>query len=159
MNNKELSNRYLEDTLDLKTDVERKFLELGSRLMKIRDEQLFLATHSSFVEFLWEAKLTESTASKMINIYSHFILALNIDEQLLLDAGGWTTVYKIKDLAKDKESARDWLLKAKDLSPKDLDIVIKEAKSGIPQDECDHELVRFDWCKKCSHKEKVYDEQ
>lgn len=127
--------------------------------MKIRDEQLFLATHSSFVEFLWEAKLTESTASKMINIYAHFIVGLNIDEQLLLDAGGWTTVYLIKDLAKDKESAEEWLLKAKQLSPKDFKIVVAEAKSGKSQDECEHDFLNLRVCQKCPYKEKIFDEQ
>lgn len=157
MNNKIANNQYLEETLELKNDVERKFLELGQRLMKIRDEKLYLATHDSFVEFLWEAKLTESTASKMISIYNHFIVELGVDEQKVLDAGGWTTAYKLKDLASTKAEAESILDKASVWSPKDLDIYIKEKKSGIPQETCKHlDTVDFRWCRTCGDKTKLY---
>lgn len=160
MKDKELANNYLNDTLSLKRLTEKNFLELGQRLMKIRDEQLFLATHSSFVEFLWDMKMTESTASKIINIYSHFILHLGIDQEHLLDAGGWTTVYQLKDLAKDKDTAEEWLHKAAVLSPKDFKTTLEEARSGKKQEDCEkHEFVTFRWCKHCHLKEKVYEDE
>jgi hypothetical protein len=129
--------------------------------MKIRDEELYLATHTSFVEFLWEMKLTESTASKMISIYNRFILELGVSSQKVLEAGGWTTAYKLKDLAKDKETAEEVLDLAATWSPKDLDTYIKEKKSGVSQETCSHPdgLIRFEWCKHCNLKERLYDEK
>ncbi len=130
-------------------------------LMKVRDEMLFLTTHSSFVEFLWELKMTESTASKLIGIYKRFVVELGIAESHLLEAGAWTSLYKIKDLAKDKQSADFWIMQAEVLSPKDLDIEIKEAKTGVPQATCNHPdgFIEFRWCKNCNLKTRIYPDE
>lgn len=154
---KQVANNYLEETLFLKQKLEKNFLELGQRLMKIRDEQLFLATHTSFFEFLGEAKMTESTASKMISIYSHYLLHLGVSAERVIASGGWTTAYKVKDLATTKEEAEDILDKAAIWSPKDLDIYLKEKKSGIIQAECQHlDTVDMRWCKVCNEKTRIY---
>ena len=160
MEQKLIANQYLEETVSLKQNLEKNFLQLGQRLLKIRNDQLFLATHSSFVEFLWDLKITESTASKMINIYDHFVLELGVTEQKVLDAGGWTTAYKLKDLATTKSEAEEVLSLAATWSPKDLDAYIKEKKTGIEQGKCSHaETIDFRYCKVCFNKERIYDEQ
>lgn len=155
--NKELAETFLEETLDLKKNLEKNFLELGKRLMKIRDEQLFNSTHESFVEFLWEAKLTESTASKLINVYQKFVVELGMSEDSILEAGGWTVVYKLKDVSTDKVKAKEWLEKASVLSPKDLENELKESKTGIAQITCPHiDTIDFRWCKTCGEKNRIY---
>lgn len=158
--NKELAENYLQGTLRLKAELEKNFLTLGERLKRIRDERIYLSTHTSFVEFLWEAKMTESTASKLINVFTQFVETLNLNEDRILEAGGWTTVYKLKDLCIDRESADEWLDKARDLSPKDLDIVIREAKTGIVQAECEHrDMVKMNYCPDCHQKTKIYPDE
>ncbi len=124
-------------------------------LMRVRDEELYLATHDSFVEFVWALKMTESSASKLINIYQLFVIKRGATEEELLEAGGWTTLYKIKDF----DDYKKWIEKAKVLSPKDLDIEIKEAKTGIVQAECEHEFIDFHYCTKCHAKEKIYPDE
>lgn len=150
----ELSNlNYCQEAITLKRVTEQNFLMLGQYLFKIRESELFLGQWTSFPEFLDEMNMLEGTASKLINIYKRFVMEFNFKERLLLDAGGWTKLAAILPVVKDKSDAHEWLLKASTLSIRDLNMEIKENKTGIDMSKCGHKdtyLVRI--CRDCGYR-------
>lgn len=148
---------FLEETIQLKNSLEESFIHLGERMLRIRDERLYEGKYENFEEFLGELKISPATASKMINIYQTFVLKFEFSRQELIEAGGWTGLYKISSLCKTKDEAKEWVKKAKELSSEDLDIVVREEKSGVAQYECPHneETYTIMVCKKCGDKIKT----
>lgn len=132
---------YVEETKGLKEAIEGRFIELGKRLKRIRDERLFEPQYHSFDEWLPEMKMSQPTISKLINIYDRFVTEYGISEQQLLKAGGWTVIAEILPVSKTKEDAKEWIEKAENLTRTDLRAEIKEHKTGKKEKkrkDCEH---------------------
>ncbi len=151
------NHEYCTDTLRLKGGLEESFLELAKRLMSIRDEQKYAPQWDSFPSFLDEAKLSESTASKLITIYRKFVLEFQIPERRLLDAGGWTAVAEFAPMVNNRTDAETWLDRSSVLSRTDLRREITEAKRGVDQASCNHQfdLLSINVCSECGLRERV----
>jgi hypothetical protein len=67
------SANYLRETIDLTKSIETRFMELATRLYKIREEKLYLGTYDSFFEFLEVANINPGQASKLMSIHRVFI--------------------------------------------------------------------------------------
>lgn len=152
-------HKYCEDTLKLKDVIENSFLMLGERLKKIKDEDMFKPQWDSWDEYLEEMKMSQATASKLINIYSKFVLEYGISTDILLESGGWSTLAELLPYAKSKEDANELIHEAGILTRKDLRVKLNERKSGIAQEECLHEFYELRICRKCQLKEKIYDDR
>lgn len=161
MSNKEIALAYCQRTLSLKATIESAFLELGERLMKIRDEKLFVGQFETFELYCDEMKMSGAVVNKLINIYQKFILQYAMDESRLLEAGGWSQLAEILPYIKDRDDAEDLVDKAKVLSRKDLRDYLKERKTGVDQQKCKHgDTYDIRCCKTCGLKIKIIkDEQ
>jgi hypothetical protein len=161
MTNLLIKKEYCEETIRLKENIEMSFLELGERLMRIRDERLYENNWEAFEDFLMEVKISNGTASKLINIYQRFVLEYKIPLKKLASAGGWSVVAECLPLIKSKDEALEWLEKAGFMTQTDIRREMKEAKTGIMMKDCDHdwEYISFRTCSKCSLKERVYEKE
>lgn len=147
-------------TLELKNSIEVSFLELGKRLLNIRDERLFEPNWESFPSYLQEMKMTEATASRLINIYAKFVLEYELAPAKVAEAGGWATLSELLPVIKrgTKEEAVAWLNKASTLTKDDLRKEVKEAMSGIEMAKCKHEeTLLFKRCVTCKDTWRVYE--
>ena len=159
MNDKEISNSYLETTKKLKDKLEEAYWELGKRLCKIRDEELWAGIYDNFELFLDEMKMSASTASKLITVYKTFVVEYQIEESKLIQAGDWNNVYEVAKMITTKAEAEDWLHKATVLSRKDLRDEIVEKRTGVSQAKCDHsDYYELRICRKCGAKIRTINE-
>ena len=153
----ELSNlKYCTETVSLKYTIESSFLSLGERLMKIRDEKLFQPQWETFGTYVAELKMSESSASKLINIYKRFILEYNIEPQKLLKAGGWSVIAEVLPVVHNKRDAISWINKMGELTKEDIRKEILEQKTGITQMNCPHtDTYTIQVCRTCGDRIKT----
>lgn len=151
---------YCNDTIAIKRDGERLFLEMGERLYNIRKQELFKPFWSSFFEYELEFKWSPGTANKLINIYKVFIVQAKIEPERLAAAGGWTILAETLPVVKTPEDAEHWLEQATELTRDDLRTSVKEAKSGLSkEDACQHppaDTYYLKICGCCGSKEQIY---
>jgi len=142
---------YLESTIALVKTIEESFLVLSERLKKIRDDKLYESSYDNFEEFLEEAKVSPATASKMIQIYEKFILELGFSNEEVVESGGWSLLYSIIPFCKNKTQAKEWMGKTKILPRHELEVAIREERTGVDSYKCEHEMqeVCFKQCKVC----------
>lgn len=141
------ANKLCKEALAMKHDVEVGFLKLGQLLREIKEARHFEAGWESWGEFLMDMRMSEGMASKLITIYETFILAYKVSPRKLAEAGGWTVVYDLVPLAKDKESAEEWIEKASTMTRSDIKKEAYEARALPPPKDCEHEWVKM--CRKC----------
>lgn len=150
---------FCNQVIAYKGDIEASFLELGRRLMIVRDERLYADNWETFEEYLQELKnISEATASKLINIYRVFVVEYEIPVAKLITAGGWTMLAEPLALIKSKKDALHWLHLATTLTRSDLRKEILEAKTGVLQATCPHpaaEQIYLRFCPACGDKERV----
>jgi hypothetical protein len=159
--NQDLAFEYCEQTISLKKLTEENFLELGSRLVKIYDERLYIGQYAEWELFLEEMKLKPSVASRLMTIHRFFIVKHGIDKGHVLDVRNWSDTYRVSRITKDAktEEVVKLLETITPLTSQARDVELSEAKTGIKQDECKHpRLYRIDICPDCGYKEKIYDE-
>jgi hypothetical protein len=159
MTNEIEKRNYCEETLSLKRDIEVSFLDLGERLQRIRDDQLYFPSWDTFEDFMMEMKMSAGTASKLINIYQRFVLEYKISTKAIAKAGGWSIVAECLSIVKSKEEAVEWIEKASLMTQTDIRREIKEAKTGIPMSECKHDWVSLRFCKCCGLRERTYEDE
>jgi hypothetical protein len=140
-----------EEAVSLKGQIEKAYLTLAKIIKDIRDNVLYQPQYSKFPEFLQELDMTEGTASKMIKTYEQLVLEYAFNETEI-EQIGWTKGYLVAKTAENKEEAVDLLEIAKIQTVKDLELTIKEQKTGINQMTCEHELQTLQICKKCGLK-------
>lgn len=157
----ELQNlTYCEDTLKLKRNIEAGFIEMGRRLMEIRNRRLYLPQWTSFPEYLDEMDLSESQASKLINIFSKLVVGYGFTTQELTETKGWAILAEGLPFIKDKETAQQVVELAKILSVSDMRKHYKELKTGIDMSVCKHEdhyIIKV--CRTCGNKESIHEDQ
>lgn len=157
--NKEIAYSYLQKTIELKDKIEVAFLNLGERLYKIRTEELWKNGHDSYFEFLMEAKISESTASKLETVYRHFVLNLKLSHEKVAKVG-WTDAYLISQIALTKDTAEEWLDKGEILSSGDLRKEIMEFRTKKDMKDCRHSnKYQLEICRDCGFKARIYDEE
>ena len=142
------ANLFLNDTLKLRDNLEFGFLELGARLKKIRDERLFEGHYDSFREFLEEARLTESFASRLITIHIRFIEGFHMKREDLAHVG-WSSLYQIAKHTEDEKEAKELVEMARTVRRSDLEDEIRERKTGCVDHELGEETLILRRCVKC----------
>jgi len=143
-----INQEYLKETLTLKKRLESSFLELGRRLMKIRDEQLWNGSYDTFVEFLHEARLSEGTASKLIAVHQTFVLDYKMKSDNLAVIG-WSTLYNISKGVDNKKEAEEFVGKALLLRRTDIDEELREKRTGCKEHQWGEKII-LRKCIKCS---------
>lgn len=145
---------YCNKAISLEKDISKQFLLLGEYLYRIDSERLYEPQWTSFNEFIKEFKsLSQASVSKLLNIYSRFVIDYQIPEDKLIGVGGWTNIAEILPITKSKEDALEWIDKATVLTRSDLRKEISEKKTGVQMSECKHEdyyVIKV--CKICHDK-------
>ena len=154
----EKNEKYLEKTKELKETIERSFLYLGERLLKIRNERLFLPSYEAFWCYTEEElKLSESTCSRLINVFQRFILEWGVSPEKVISIGGWNEAYLISKVAKNKKEAEDMLDKYALMPPSEARKDMAELKAG--EHKCKMFRVCFDQCEICGTRVKVFNDK
>lgn len=147
---------YCKETMAIKDHIEESFIELGKRLLAIRDERKYEPYWSSFDEYLWEMKLDKSRSSKLINIYEKFVVLYKIPIKDITKAGGWTLLAETLPVVHSREEAEEWVAKAPDMRQIDIRKEVKEIQTGIDMSKCKHEnayVIRV--CPDCGDRERI----
>ena len=150
---------FCRQTISLKENIERTFIELGRRLHKIREERLYEPFYDSFNLYCYELKLSQSTISKLVNIYKVFILEYGFAPSRLMKAGGWAVVAETLPVVHSKKDAEEFLENAETMTLSDMRRTVKEKKLGVDQRTCDHKDDSYDLriCRKCGDRQTLRD--
>jgi hypothetical protein len=150
---------FCQETIELKKQIEAKFLELGKRLQIIKENKLYEPQWENWTSYCWELDMSPSKASRLVGVYETFVTEHGISEDVLTEAGGWSNLAEIKDVADSKESAQQWIEKAKQLSRPDLRTEVKVAKGNDDPAECIHEdTYTLRVCRDCGQRVRVHGE-
>jgi hypothetical protein len=102
--------------------------------------------------------VSESQASKLINIYKVFIVEGKFPVEKVLQAKGHAVLAEYLPYIKTQED-REWALEnATVLSSQDSRKLLKEKKTGVDMSECKHEdyyIIKV--CRTCGDKESIHD--
>lgn len=144
---------FLRDTVDLVKQIETRFLELGARLYKIREEKLYLDMYTTYNEFLDAAHLNPGYASMLAKIHKTYVLeGAKQPEEL---AGiGYSNLYEAIPLI-EKDGFETALVKASTLTRAEIKEEVREEKHGVH----DHEIGgdRFAFCLHCGKLIPIYE--
>lgn len=122
------------------------FLFAGKLLSEIQEKGLWkdYGEHiTNFEDYLKEVKLKRASAWNLIRTWREFG---SIIEQEGLDVP-YTTLTKLLPVA--RENKKEWLYKAQELPPKDLEYEINEAKGRLTPEKCEHPFDRLLFCFQC----------
>lgn len=120
---------YLRDTVDLVTQIETRFIELGMRLSKIRSTEMWKSGgYSSFSEYLDAAKMSRGNASMLINVYESYLLPGLVKPEHLIGAP-YSSLYEAIPLLKT-EDPETVIAKVKLLTRSEIKDEVREEKHG-----------------------------
>lgn len=159
MTNDIANSKFLTETAKLARTIQASYLELGKRLAKIRNENLFAPAHDSFSEYLWEIRLSDSTASRIIFAWEKLVAEYGIEEEKIIEVG-WSDAYAIGKQAKDKEEAESMLEEYGGQTSTDTRRGLTERKKGVSMSDCKHDEDYYDIrvCRRCGMKYRLLDE-
>ena len=151
---------FCEQTRMLKDKTEIACLELGKRLLYIKDNNLAESQYGGFDLYLDDIKIKRSTADHMMRVYKRFCIEFTIPMETVAEAGGYTRVYELLPIAKTRETALQALESAKHLpSRESIKKMVKEELNDPQVNTCIHEetfVIKV--CKCCNEKWRVYEE-
>ena len=134
---------YVRETIDLVKQIETRFLELGARLYKIREEQLYIDTYESFQEFLDAAGIKAANASILAKI--HKVYVVEGGEKMESLAGiGYSNLYEAIPLI-ERDGIEKTIVKAETLTRSEIIDEVKEQKHGV-HDHVPKNEDRFAFC-------------
>lgn len=144
-------HEFLQMLIKLSQQLEFNYLEFGKQLKTCRDDEVYDPEYDTFPAFLQEIKLTQSKASKLINIYEKFVVEYGIPIEKLAQAGGWSVVAEILPVVTNKAKAKEWVEKAIKMRRKDLRKEVKEENTGVSMADCTHtDTYLIEVCRICS---------
>lgn len=150
---------YCQDTIGLIKQIQGGFIDLASRLHKIKTEQLWEGGFSSWDEFCEETKLSYSTIQKLIQIYDVFILRYGFGIARIASVGGWSILAEGLPIIKSKSDAEAFLDDAEVLSLRDIRKNVTARKKGLSVTHiCKHlNTYKIEICRDCGERHEVYE--
>ncbi len=143
---------YCNNALNLRESIENDFLVLGEHLYNIREHNLFEPQWSSFVEFCFELRMSQSNINRLIQIHEKFILEYGFQRKEITRAGA-SLLSDILPAITSKQEATEWLEKATLLTRSDLRKELTEFKTGIQMKHCKHkDTYLVEICRKCGER-------
>lgn len=151
-----------QEILQLKNIAGGAFIVIGQRLKEIKEKELFRflgdGGYETFESYLGspELQFDRRKAYYLMQIYSTFCENLAIKQE---DISGiyWTTLRQILPVV-NKENHEEWIEKARTLSRSDLELELRQFRSGISSSACTHEEweeIIFWRCKNCGERSNV----
>ena len=120
---------FLRDTVDLVKQIETRFLELGSRLYRIKEERLWESTYDSYQEFLEAAHINPGHASILVSIHRKFIVEGQKTKEELAGIG-YSNLYEAIPLI-DRDGVEVAVVKAETLTRSEIKEEVREQKHGV----------------------------
>jgi len=133
-------NEFVRETVELVKSIETRFLELGARLYKIREERLWVGSYYSFNEFLCDLKLTPGNASILASVHKNYVLDGGLEVQALAGIS-YSNLYEAIPLI-EKEGVTSAAVKAETLTRAEIKEEVQEKKLGV---EHTHEIGEERW--------------
>lgn len=134
---------YVRETIDLVKQIETRFLELGARLYRIREEKLYIGTYDSFQEFLDAAHINPGHASILAKIHKFYVVDGGQKQEQLAGIG-YSNLYEAIPLI-EKDGVAKAVVKAETLTRAEIKDEVREERHGVhehvPKDD-----VRFAVC-------------
>lgn len=137
---------YVRETIDLVKQIETRFLELGARLYRIREEKLYLDTYETFQEFLDAAHINPGHASILAKIHKFYVVDGGRD-QVQLAGIGYSNLYEAIPLI-EKDGIEKTVIKAQTLTRSEIKDEVREEKHGVHVCEVGEE--RWGICQHCN---------
>jgi len=146
---------FLRDTIDVVRQIETRYLELGTRLFRIREERLYLGTYDTFAEFLEAAKIGQGMASILASIHKVYVLEGHVEPERLAGVG-YSNLYSAIPLV-EKEGIESAVVKATTLSRSEIKDEVREAEHGVHEHNIGQD--RFGICDTCKKWIKLNEEK
>lgn len=145
------NTEYLRNTVDLVKAIETRFMELGARLYKIRDKELWRGDYDSYSEFLDTAHINPGHASMLSSIHKHFVVDGKIEPAKLAKVG-YSVLYEAVPLI-EKHGVDKAFVMASTLTRSEIKDEVRDDKHG----EHTHKVGTERWgtCDKCGKFVKV----
>jgi len=143
--------------LELKNEIETKFIKLGAYLKLVNDKKLYKEKgYDTFNEYIAMPELSfqRSTAYAIIGVYEDFIES-KLSETLDIRGISYYKLDRIRQFKSESiEVMQEWVGKAKALSLSDLNAEIREVKGEpeITRDNIPEKKVYPVVCPKCGKK-------
>lgn len=143
-----------EKILELKNEIEMKFIKLGGYLKLVNDRKLYIEKGcQTFNEYLAipELGFQRSTAYAIMGVYSDFIES-GLSETSDIEGISYYKLERIRQFIEEpKEKVKEWISKARELSLSDLNISIREAKGEKEKVYIPEKKMYSVICPKCGH--------
>jgi len=150
------SHKLCLQAIEVKNDLEFRFLELGALLYEIKQNRHYESGWTSWEEYVMELKLSHASISRLIRIYEVLILNYQFSPRRIAEAGGWTVVAEILPDIKEsttKQEITTWLGEATELSRPDLRRAIIERRKGVDMAKCKHtDTYTIKICRGCGER-------
>lgn len=146
---------YCEKALTLKNEIEDNFLLLAEYLYNIKEHSMYEPQWSSFEEYVEELKMSTTNVNRLIQIHKTFIMEYGFSSKEVITAGGSSVLGEIMPQIHSRSDAIHWMRQSATLTRKHLREELLEAKSGILQTKCDHDMYHIQICRNCGMKETV----
>lgn len=130
---------FIRETIDLVKQIETRFLELGARLYRIREEKLWADTYDSYQEFLDTAHINPGHASILASIHKHYIVDGGKKQETLAGIG-YSNLYEAIPLI-EAEGVDSAVVKASTLTRAEIKDEVRDQKHG----EHDHVVGEERW--------------
>jgi hypothetical protein len=136
-------NEYVRDTIDLVRSIETRFLELGARLYKIKEQDLWKGTYDSYYEFLDSAHVNASMATMLVKVHDYYIVQGG-QKPAQLRTVGYSNLYQAIPLI-ERDGVEATVVKAETLTRSEIIDEVKEKKHGAHVHE-PKDATRFALC-------------
>ncbi len=127
-----MSATYLRETIDLVKQIETRFLELGARLYRIQEDQMWQGEYDSYGEYLDATGLKRPFASVLTTIHRVYVVERGVRPVELAEAG-YAKLYDAIPLLENNDTAAV-VAKAQLLSRGEIKEEVREEKYG----DCQH---------------------
>lgn len=121
-------NEFVRDTIDLVKSIETRFLELGARLFKIREERLWEGTYDTYNDFLQVLHLTPGNASILASVHKNYVLDGGIPAESLSGIP-YSNLYEAIPLI-EKDGVTGAAVKAETLTRAEIKDEVRDQKFG-----------------------------
>ena len=123
------ASNYVRETIDLVKQIETRFLELGARLYKIREERLYADTYETYQEFLDAAGIKKGNASILAKIHQVYVVEGGKTMEQLAPIG-YTNLYEAIPLV-ERDGLDTTIVKAETLTRSEIIDEVREQKHGV----------------------------
>lgn len=138
------NSNFLRETIDLVKSIETRFIELGARLYKIREEKLWIELYDSYPEFLDATHINPGLASMLASVYKNYVIDGHLEPERLAGIG-YSNLYQAIPLI-GADGIDVAVVKAKTLTRNEIIDEVRDERHGVHTHEVDGD-ARFGVCK------------